>query len=68
LRPRSGRGNVVMAWLTKSPTGDCTSNLGAAAAIERELVRDGFVDRYHTDTGVHCLPSAEGVFFCVHCG
>ena len=31
------------------------------SAIERELVRDGFVDRYHTD-GVDGLPAGEGTF------
>jgi GH15 family glucan-1,4-alpha-glucosidase len=33
------------------------------AAIERELVRDGFVRRYLTEDGADGLPPGEGVFF-----
>src|SRR4051794_11481972 len=32
------------------------------AAIERELVQDGFVNRYSTDTTVDGLPEGEGAF------
>jgi GH15 family glucan-1,4-alpha-glucosidase len=35
---------------------------GTVAAIERELVVDGFVMRYRTSTGVDGLPPGEGVF------
>lgn len=36
--------------------------VGTVAAIERDLLRDGFVDRYRTDTGVDGLPKGEGAF------
>ncbi len=36
--------------------------ISTAEAIERELVREGFVMRYHTDDGIDGLPSGEGVF------
>jgi GH15 family glucan-1,4-alpha-glucosidase len=35
---------------------------GTIAAIERELVRDGFVMRYDTDASVDGLPPGEGAF------
>jgi GH15 family glucan-1,4-alpha-glucosidase len=35
---------------------------GTVAAIERELMREGFVARYHPDEAVDGLPPAEGVF------
>ncbi len=35
---------------------------GTVAAIERELMCDGFVQRYSTETGVDALPAGEGVF------
>ena len=35
---------------------------GTIAAIERELMCDGFVQRYSTETGVDALPAGEGVF------
>jgi GH15 family glucan-1,4-alpha-glucosidase len=35
---------------------------GTLAQIERELVRDGFVDRYRTETSVDGLPEGEGSF------
>jgi len=35
---------------------------GTVAAIERELVSDGFVRRYSTESGVDGLPPGEGVF------
>jgi GH15 family glucan-1,4-alpha-glucosidase len=36
--------------------------IGTVAAIERDLVRDGFVDRYRTESGVDGLPTGEGAF------
>jgi GH15 family glucan-1,4-alpha-glucosidase len=36
--------------------------LGTVAAIERDLVRDGFVLRYHTTSTDDGLPPGEGVF------
>ena len=39
--------------------------VGTVAAIERDLMRDGFVERYRADaenTGVDGLPPGEGVF------
>lgn len=35
---------------------------GTVAAVERRLVRDGFVDRYNTGSGVDGLPTGEGAF------
>jgi GH15 family glucan-1,4-alpha-glucosidase len=35
---------------------------GTIAAIERELLVDGFVRRYRTESGADGLPSGEGVF------
>jgi GH15 family glucan-1,4-alpha-glucosidase len=35
---------------------------GTVAAVERELLHDGFVARYATRTGVDGLPPGEGVF------
>jgi len=35
---------------------------GTLAAIERRLIRDGFVLRYHTSEGADGLPPGEGVF------
>jgi GH15 family glucan-1,4-alpha-glucosidase len=35
---------------------------GTVAAIQRELVTDGFVQRYQTEQGVDGLPPGEGVF------
>ncbi len=35
---------------------------GTVAAIERDLLRDGLVDRYRTETGVDGLPKGEGAF------
>jgi GH15 family glucan-1,4-alpha-glucosidase len=39
-----------------------SSIVSTVAAIERELVRDGFVMRYLTERGVDGLPPGEGVF------
>jgi GH15 family glucan-1,4-alpha-glucosidase len=36
--------------------------IGTVAAIERDLLRGGFVDRYRTESGVDGLPSGEGAF------
>ena len=36
--------------------------LGTIAAIERELLTDGLVLRYTTETGVDALPAGEGAF------
>ncbi|MDH4063444.1 MAG: glycoside hydrolase family 15 protein, partial [Acidobacteriota bacterium] len=36
--------------------------VGTVEAVERELRRDGFVDRYRTEGGVDGLPSGEGAF------
>jgi GH15 family glucan-1,4-alpha-glucosidase len=36
--------------------------VGTVAAIERDLVVDGLVLRYSTDTGVDALPAGEGAF------
>ena len=36
--------------------------VGTVRAIERELLRDGFVARYRTRSGVDGLPPGEGVF------
>lgn len=35
---------------------------GTVAAIERDLLRGGFVDRYRTHSGIDGLPSGEGAF------
>jgi GH15 family glucan-1,4-alpha-glucosidase len=35
---------------------------GTVAAIERELVADGFVMRYRSESGADGLPAGEGVF------
>jgi len=35
---------------------------GTVAAIERDLVRGGFVDRYRTTSGIDGLPAGEGAF------
>ena len=36
--------------------------LGTIAAVEADLLRDGFVDRYRTSSGVDGLPHGEGTF------
>jgi GH15 family glucan-1,4-alpha-glucosidase len=35
---------------------------GTLAAVEKRLLRDGFVDRYDTGSGVDGLPAGEGAF------
>ena len=41
--------------------------VGTVAAIEQDLVRDGFVDRYRTSSGVDGLPEGEGAFVLCTC-
>ena len=43
--------------------------LGTVAAIERELIVDGLVLRYSTETGVDALPAGEGAYrsSCYRC-
>lgn len=36
--------------------------VGTVAAVEQDLLRDGFVDRYRTESGVDGLPPGEGAF------
>ena len=36
--------------------------VGTIAAIEHDLLRGGFVDRYRTESGVDGLPTGEGAF------
>jgi GH15 family glucan-1,4-alpha-glucosidase len=36
--------------------------VGTVAAIERELMRDGFVERYRSESNIDGLPPGEGVF------
>jgi GH15 family glucan-1,4-alpha-glucosidase len=36
--------------------------IGTIAAIEQDLLRGGFVDRYRTESGVEELPAREGAF------
>ncbi len=52
---------LVMAEVGFLPATD-PRIVGTVAAIERELLRDGFVDRYLSHTGVDGLPSGEGAF------
>jgi GH15 family glucan-1,4-alpha-glucosidase len=40
---------------------------GTIAAIERGLMRDGFVHRYATSTGIDGLPPGEGAFLICTC-
>ncbi len=40
---------------------------GTVAAVERDLLRDGFVDRYRSHTGVDGLPPGEGAFLLCTC-
>ena len=39
-----------------------TRVLGTVRAIQRDLVKDGFVARYHTDPKIDGLPPGEGAF------
>ncbi|MEO7773770.1 MAG: glycoside hydrolase family 15 protein [Steroidobacteraceae bacterium] len=40
---------------------------GTIAAIERDLLIDGLVQRYRTESGVDGLPAGEGVFIACSC-
>ena len=44
------------------PAAERSPHQGTVAAIERELVRDGFVARYPTTPGIDGLPPGEGTF------
>jgi GH15 family glucan-1,4-alpha-glucosidase len=52
---------LMMAEVGFLPANDLRI-IGTVAAIERDLVRDGFVDRYRTESGVDGLPHGEGAF------
>lgn len=52
---------LMMAELGFLPADD-PRIVSTVEAIDRELTRDGFVDRYHTTTGVDGLPPGEGSF------
>lgn len=52
---------LVMAEVGFLPADD-PRIVGTVAAIERELTRDGFVDRYRSKSGVDGLPPGEGAF------
>jgi len=61
-----GSTEVDAALLTMTELGflppDDPRLLGTVAAIEQDLMRHGFVDRYRTESGVDGLPSGEGGF------
>jgi len=61
-----GSTEVDAALLMMTEVGFLPANdpriVGTIAAVERELLRDGFVDRYRTQSGVDGLPSGEGAF------
>jgi len=52
---------LVMAQVGFLPPTD-PRIIGTVAAIEHDLVRGGFVDRYRTESGVDGLPKGEGAF------
>ena len=52
---------LVMAAVGFLPPSDPRVR-GTVAAVERHLLRDGFVDRYRSDSGVDGLPHGEGAF------
>ena len=52
---------LVMAEVGFLPASD-PRIIGTIEAIERGLLRDGFVDRYRTKSGVDGLPTGEGAF------
>ena len=54
--------SLLMIPLVGLPAADDPRVRGTVAAIERELLRDGFVLRYPTETGVDGLPPGEGAF------
>jgi len=61
-----GSRELDAAALMLAPVGFLPANdpriVGTVAAIEKELVVDGFVERYRTETGVDGLPRGEGAF------
>ena len=61
-----GGGGVDASLLQLAQVGFCAPEdermLGTVAAIERDLVRDGFVLRYRTEEGVDGLPPGEHPF------
>jgi GH15 family glucan-1,4-alpha-glucosidase len=56
-----GASLLMMAEVGFLPAAD-PRIVGTVAAVERELVRDGFVDRYRSESGVDGLPAGEGAF------
>ena len=54
--------SLLMIPLVGFLPGDDPRVLGTIAAIERELVRDGFVARYDTAKSIDGLPPGEGAF------
>jgi GH15 family glucan-1,4-alpha-glucosidase len=54
--------SLLMLPLVGFVDADDPRMLGTVAAIERELLTDGFVQRYATEAGVDGLPPGEGVF------
>ncbi len=61
-----GGTNVDAALLMMAEVGFLPANdpriVGTVAAVEQDLLRDGFVDRYRTESGVDGLPPGEGAF------
>lgn len=54
--------SLLMMPLVGFLPGDDPRMLSTVAAIERELMSDGLVQRYETSTGVDGLPAGEGAF------
>ena len=52
---------LLLPQLGFLPAGDARA-LGTLAAIEQDLLRDGFVARYQTDGAIDGLPPGEGAF------
>jgi GH15 family glucan-1,4-alpha-glucosidase len=52
---------LMMALVGFLPAAD-PRIVGTVAAIESDLLRDGFVDRYRTESGVDGLPTGDGAF------
>lgn len=52
---------LMMAEVGFLPPSD-TRIVGTVAAVEQDLLRDGVVDRYRTESGVDGLPTGEGAF------
>ena len=55
-------GSLLMLPLVGFLPADDPRMLGTVAAIERDLLADGFVRRYRTHEAVDALPPGEGVF------